>query len=831
MRFETATILQTSCRHQLSGSPETNSEFGIRNSEFRPPPRLLEEARPSGRLKSIGCALIGVLLLTILVSPSGVLAEENGEVVVAVVRDGLPAGEDIVPLIEEELALHLPRGVVARFKVDPEFDAGWDTDRIERALTAALQDPEVDLVLVTGSLGAVSAAGMELDKPVVSAFLQRADLYPLPFGDRDQSPLDNLVFMVQSHRAVRDVEVFRSLAAFDNLAVLVGSEEVPLLGMAEPQLDDHPEMAGLQLEVVAVSTDVDATLARLPAGAEAAYLTTLPRLSRSDRKELISGLTEKGIATFGMLGHPDVEDGAVAGLTPDTRQQVVRRVALNLSRLIRGEATSDLPVLVRTDSKLLINARTAAALGMAISPETRIFASFLFGEALEEHAQQLSHTEALRMAVEQNTFLSIQDAVTATAQENIDIAKSSLLPQVGLDLSALGTDSEMAFTNAGVSSDGSVRGSLALRQMIYDDRSVSNYKSAKKAASSSEFDLETVRLDVLADAGRAYVNLARAQALLEVEYTNLRLSEDNLELAILREEVGYSGRDEVLRWQAVVADGRGAVLLSAQEVEVARIELNQILNVDQSQRWALQETPFDTDSFTFLDGRLASVFGKPGTWPTLRAGFSGVAQENSPEIRALYELFGAQQIQVNRAKRAWYLPSFSAGASYSDEIVKGDTVIPGFGSDFYTFTIDLSYPVFEGGRKGSESARSKMVLESIERELDLAHELVERRTRTSLRRVESSFPRIRFSEQAAEAATASLVIVQDKYAEGIVNVTDLLSAQTGKFTSDRLVVVSVYDFLLDLIELQRALSWFEAEKTAGERGALADRVLAAAEVE
>jgi len=75
------------------------------------------------------------------------------------------------------------------------------------------------------------------------------------------------------------------------------------------------------------------------------------------------------------------------------------------------------------------------------------------------------------------------------------------------------------------------------------------------------------------------------------------------------------------------------------------------------------------------------------------------------------------------------------------------------------------------------------------------------------------------------------VIVQDKYTEGIVNVTDLLSAQTGKFTSDRLVVVSVHEFLLDLIELQRALSWFEAEKTAGERAALAERVLAAAEVE
>jgi outer membrane protein len=797
-----------------------NEELGMRNEKFLD--RILS------RRNHVLVTLLG-LIVCLLVPASG-QAAKDGEVVIAVVRDGPPSGEDVVPLIEAELALHLPRGTAASFKVDPAFDAGWDPQLIDGALTKALQDPETDLVLVTGSLGTVAAAGMKLSKPVVSAFLQRADLYPLPYADEDRSPLDHLVFMVQSHGAAREVEVFRSLVDFDTLQVLVGAEEVQLLGMAEPKLDDSPETAGLRLQVVSVSPDVDSVLSSLPAGAEAAYLTALPRLSPSARQGLIDGLTEKGIATFSTLGHPDVEVGAFAGLTPDTRQQVVRRVALNINQLIRGDATGALPVLVRTDSRLLINARTAAALGIPVSPQTRIFASILHEESLEQQVKSLTLAETLRLAAEQNTILSIQDAVTATLQERVGIAKSGLLPQLGLDMSALGTDADLAFTNAGVSTDGSVRGALALRQMIYDDRSVSDYRSAKKVAVSSEHDLETVRLDVLADAGRAYIELSRAQALLEVEQSNLRLSEDNLELAILREEVGYSGRDEVLRWQAVVADNRSSVLLGAQEVEVARIELNQILNVDQGRTWMLQEIPVDPDIFTFLDGRMASVFGKPQMWTAVRTGFSTVARENSPEIRALDELSGAQQIQVGRAKRAWYLPSFSAGASYSDEIVKGDTIIPGFGNDSYTFTIDLSYPVFEGGRKGSESAVSKIVLEGIDREVDLAHQLVERRMRTALRRVESSFPRIRFSERSSEAATANLVIVQDKYAEGIVNITDLLSAQTGKFTSDRLVAVSVHEFLLDLIDLQRALSWFEAEQTAAERADLADRVLAAAEV-
>jgi len=131
--------------------------------------------------------------------------------------------------------------------------------------------------------------------------------------------------------------------------------------------------------------------------------------------------------------------------------------------------------------------------------------------------------------------------------------------------------------------------------------------------------------------------------------------------------------------------------------------------------------------------------------------------------------------------------------------------------------------------KASESAKAKVDLEGAERRLELARELVERRTRTSLRRVESSFPRIRLSRESARAAGDNLVIVQDKYAEGIVNVTDLLSAQTGKFSSDRLAAASVHEFLFDLNDLQRAMSWFEYDRSPEEAAALVARLLAAAE--
>ena len=117
------------------------------------------------------------------------------------------------------------------------------------------------------------------------------------------------------------------------------------------------------------------------------------------------------------------------------------------------------------------------------------------------------------------------------------------------------------------------------------------------------------------------------------------------------------------------------------------------------------------------------------------------------------------------------------------------------------------------------------------RQLALVEQLVEQRTRTGVRRVGNSFPRIRFSVESAEAAGRNLTIVQDKYAEGIVNVTDLLSAQNEKFSADKVVEVATYEFLIDLVDLQRSISWFEWEKTPEERRQLAERILTGSQAE
>ena len=61
------------------------------------------------------------------------------------------------------------------------------------------------------------------------------------------------------------------------------------------------------------------------------------------------------------------------------------------------------------------------------------------------------------------------------------------------------------------------------------------------------------------------------------------------------------------------------------------------------------------------------------------------------------------------------------------------------------------------------------------------------------------------------------MLVQDKYSQGLVNITDLLSAQNESFVANQAQAATMYTFLLDMVGFQRAISWFEDVKTSEEQ--------------
>jgi outer membrane protein len=367
--------------------------------------------------------------------------------------------------------------------------------------------------------------------------------------------------------------------------------------------------------------------------------------------------------------------------------------------------------------------------------------------------------------------------------------------------------------------------------MIFDDAAISNYRSSARLYEGSELEREAERIDVLGAAGTAFLGLELTQAIYDVEVENLRLSEANLELARLRRDVGYSGPDEIYRWEAIVAQSRSTLFAAARDVEAARITLNQVLGVEQNRRWLPEEIPVDPQVFPFLGGRIDPMFQDLEQWDRFREALVRFAVENAPEVRAVDRQLEASGIQVGQLKRRYFVPSAFFDFSYRYRLSGGAEDLPSGDKDFYVFSIGADYPLFTGLRKPADIAKAEADRRALEGQRRFISELIEQETRTALRGCESSFSRIKFSRQAAEAAASNLRIVQDKYAEGIVNVTDLISAQNEKVVSDQVAAAAVYEFLIDLVELQRAISWFEDDKTSAEQEAFVEQMMSAVRTE
>ena len=73
----------------------------------------------------------------------------------------------------------------------------------------------------------------------------------------------------------------------------------------------------------------------------------------------------------------------------------------------------------------------------------------------------------------------------------------------------------------------------------------------------------------------------------------------------------------------------------------------------------------------------------------------------------------------------------------------------------------------------------------------------------------ASAPTIRLSREAAEAARKNLDLVIDQYSRGAVDIIKLLNSQNAALTANLNAANAVYNFIIDIIDIQRAVGQFD----------------------
>ncbi|MBL9204999.1 MAG: TolC family protein [Opitutaceae bacterium] len=796
-----------------------------------PPVSLSRLVRQSLRLAR------ALVLLCSLVSLRGAIDSSTATsrtVTIAVVRDG-PSWllDDMAAAFRQEAQALTQGRATLRFEEGGRLDAGWDDARVASALDAALADPAIDYVLALGPRATVAAADARriLPKPVLGALVQEADLVPLPVGRDGHPGKTNFAVVVLPSRAVDQIAALRPVVSFTSLHVLIDPLLAPDATALSAWREHLAHASSLPVTVVPVGTRSDEVLAALGTDTHAVLLFPAPRMEASERAALLQGLTTRKLPVLSFLGQSGVEEGALAGVIPNPRAALIRRLAINLDQLIAGTPVADLPQVVSAPHQLFFNETTASTIGFF--PEfDALNRATLIGTSTPSAGASLTFTEAIQLSLERNFDLRSRQSSTEASREAARSARGALLPQLAANQSFQQIDEDRARASAGAQARTAVRAGLSLNQALLDDESLTRARIARVSLEGARHLEQAERLDTAAATGQAYLQLLSAQASVRVAEENLVVTQRNLDLAHLRQRVGNAGPEEGFRFESLAAQQRSDLMAARSQRERARVALNRQFAAEAGTAWQTQDVSLEDPAFAFTTSRVITLVRDRQKLERLRSFASSYALRHSPDLHAAETSVVTQQLAAAERQRRGTVPRVSASLSYartlhSDQVgpsladVVSSAGVPVQGSradrDDWTLGVTASLPLFTGGSLRAEARKARAELRQREFSRDSVRDAVVTQTQSALYAAESSYASIALSRQAADLAAQNLKVVQDKYEQGTVSIVTLLDAQNSAFTQRQSAEVAIYHFLSDLLQFQRSLGWLEVLATPAEK--------------
>ncbi len=772
--------------------------------------RPLKTIRRKIQLKTI----LRVVALLLVCAP--VVAQQA--IVVGVVSDGESdrLGVQQQKYIDELLAL-----TGSEFDVQiKEFSGNWSKDQMLAAIEAAYDDDAVDYVLVTGFVtNQLAGSRKKYPKPTfLPVILDTGILLREPIDGH--SGIKNLNYLGAYADIGDDLDALTRISPYRKLVLFIDEN----LAGAIPELRraalGETDARGIELLEVTHDGVDHALMNRVPAGTDAIFVAGLPRMPAEDFQKLVDSISAAKLLSYSFAAVADVERGLLAtNAEPRDIDRQARLNALNMQAVMLGGAPEDQAISTTTEDKLTINMATARIIGLSPSFEVLNDAILLHQDA-EVGGEQYGLVDIANIALEQNQDLqAVQFGALAGAYE-INRARSSLLPQLGLagSYTALNESPSVAL---GFAAERSTDAALSLDQLIYSDPVAANVTIQKELQRNREAALLEFRLDTVQAATTAYYFVLNAQSQLRIQENNLRITRKNLELAQNRVTLGISTLSDVYRWEAELARAQILVIDARSEVRQSWETLNRLLHRDQGTRVALREASF-AEPFVMSRAAFDALIRSPADYAKFSNFYIGRALGQAPELEQLNAQIAAKERELTSTRRAYWLPDFTIGGRYTENYQQsGSGAGPGAGEGLTDWSVGVqaTLPIFTGGLKKANVSRADYELRQLKALRISTEERVEEEVRIQLHAAQAA--QIDLTAAAAESSRKNFELVSDAYARGTVNVIELLDAQDTSLEASAAAEASLYNFLITIMSLQRAVGGFDYLLSPKERSDLA----------
>lgn len=713
------------------------------------------------------------------------------------------------------------------FSADKQLTGNWSAESVRQNADTLLRDLSVDVIV---SLGVIASNDLckrsALAKPVIALFAMDAVLQNLPYKD-GTSGMKNLNYLTVPHNFFRDVETFQRITSFKKLAIVTSPYYLAVLPSFGESIKKELAPLGIETTVVSAASSASETLAQV-AGAEAVYLAPILHWPANEWTLLVNGLHQKRVPTFSFIGKPEVAKGALAGLNSDrTIAKIMRRAAVHVQRIVSGENAGSLPVNMIGEENLVINMATARALGISPSYEVASEAELLNDdETVTTTTYDLASVVNEALQVNLDLKADYQDMMSG--QQDVRRARSYFLPTLEVSGSAYQIDADRA--DASFQPNKTLSGSVTVSQLLFSEKTFANLSIRKNLQLSREWSYQQTRLDITRDAAKAYFDLLKAASYDRIQKDNVTRTRSHLQMAKFRETVGATASNDVYRWEYELANDHKNAIEAVAMKSSATIAVNRLLGRKQDEALATKEIDLSDSLIARTYERYFEYVNNPAMFTYLRDFLVKEGLAVSPDLKTIDAAIDAQQRKTLSARRNFWLPEIGLQAQATQIFYKHKNNGPGIpglpqANDMnWSIGLNASFDLFDGTRKFVELSQSNIELNKLMTQRRSAEQKIEQAIRSNLYFVGSSFSSIRYSRSAAEAAKKNLDIVTNKYSAGTATIVDLLDAQHAALSAEQLAANATYDFMINLMEVQRVSGRFVFMMSESEQDAFFDRL-------
>ena len=742
-----------------------------------------------------------------------------------VVFDGAwERNQEISALLQKEIAEVMAGEVNLQFPPDKTLAGDWTLAGVKKLNDRLLADPAVDLIIGFGVFASQDLAQRgPLPKPVIAPVVVEPRLQGIP-NKGGMSGVHNLNYLKIPVTLERDIKFFQEIVSFKKITI-IGSkryfEGLPSLRVPPEQME---RMLGVKITEVYIDASADEALTALPQDAEAVYIQPILHLAPAEFTRLVNGINARRLPSFSAMGESEVNQGVLAALNPDILPRIIRRIALNVHRILDGEDPGGLPVDFPAGKRLFMNIKTAMTIGVSPTWATLLEAELFDIDTSSTGRPRLTLHNAVRSAIENNLDISAKAREVRAGAQTVRMARASLLPQ----LEVSGTGSQIDRDRVlGTQPERSASASATLSQLIFSEPAWANLSIQSSLQRSRESEYDQLQLDITLDASTAYLNVLRAQKIMLILLDNVKITRTNLEIAQIRETTGSAGPGEPLRWESEVATSRKNVMEAHSRMAQAGLLLNQILHRRLDEEFTAAEVALDDPALLTSKPHFLRHLDNPLSFERLSAFMVKEGLSHAPEIQQIDALRAAQKRTLTSQQLSFFAPTISTFGEYTNNFYRGGknagATLP-YDKNDWVVGLQLSLPLFTGFSRAASREKASQELQQQEAQRQAIAERIELRIRSEMQNIKASYFGIQQSRLAAEAAQKNYDIVADSYSQGSLPIINLLDAQNAALLSNQVAANALYDFLIDYMNMQRAIGQFDVLQSAADREAFAKRL-------